>query len=97
MSNVADLKTALQTAAADIVNTIDRLDCLTTIDDWYNCRLAAAALQGAQLQSYTINGRTITRAQAMQSASQERQLYQRIREYLYGTGAVLADARGSES
>ena len=95
MSNVSDLKDALVTAAADITDTVDRLSCLSDIDDWYNARVAVAALQGSNLASYTIANRTVTRQQLPQLERTERQLWVRINESLYCRGVVGLDLRGS--
>jgi len=87
------LKTALTTAAASIVNDIDRLDCLSSIDDWYNARVAVAALQSSDIASYSIAGRTVTRKQLPNLEQTERMLYARIHAYLYHRGMGLVDVR----
>ena len=98
MSNISDLKAALIEQAASISNAIDRLDCLATIDDWYACRVAVAAVQANSVQSYSIGGRSVTRQNLAQFQEQERQLYARILEFLYARGSSLASiASASET
>lgn len=98
MSNLSDLKAALIVEAASLANEIDKLDCLATIDDWYACRVAVAAVQSNSIQSYSIGGRSVTRQNLGQFQEQERQLYARIMEFLYAPVSSLASiASASES
>ena len=94
MSNLSDLQAALVAAAASIANTIDRLECLTTIDEWAAARTALADLQSKGISAYTIAGRSITRKDTHQVQLLERTLYQRIHEALYCRGSGLVDGRG---
>lgn len=98
MSNIADLKAALIVQAASLADGIDKLDCLATIDDWYACRVAVAAVQSNAIQSYSLGGRSVTRQNLSQFQDQERQLYTRILEFLYARGSSLASiASASET
>lgn len=89
MSNIDTLKSALITAAAGIVNDIDRYECLLLIDDWAACRTAVAAVQANSIVSYSIGGRTVTRGNVDSFSQQERMLYSRIHEYLSYRGINL--------
>lgn len=96
MANIDDLKAALIEAAADITNTIDRLECLTLIDDWYLCRTAVSSVQSNSISSYSIGGRTVTRANVQSFANMERELYARIQQYLYHRGIGLISLSGAD-
>lgn len=93
MSNISNLKDYLVLRANELADDLEKLECLALIDDWYASRLAAAALQSQTLLSYTIAGRSVTRNQAQNIASQEHQLYARITALLYKRGSGLADMR----
>lgn len=93
MSNVSDLKAALVAAAASITATIERLECLADIDDWYNCRVAIARLSSTDVSSYSYGGKSVTRKDLPSLEGQERSLYARIYQRLYLRGAALADLR----
>jgi len=98
LSNISDLKAALIVQAASITDTIDQLDCLATIDDWYACRVAVTAVQSKTIQFYSLGGRSVTRQNLPQFQAQERQLYSRILEFLYARGSSLASiASASET
>lgn len=97
MANIDTLKAALVAAAADITNDIDRYECLLLIDDWFACRTAVAAVLTNSIVSYSIGGRTVTRGNVEAFVKQERLLYMRIKEYLYGRGVNLVSlANASE-
>ena len=91
MSNIADLKTHLQTKAADLTDDLDKLECLSDIDTWYLARTAIDALSSTDVTSYSIGGRSVTRAQIPQLQQQERTLYLRIMQRLYLGGMGLID------
>lgn len=94
MSNLSDLKAALETAAAELTDDIEKYECLSDIDEWYDCRTALAAFTGHDVQSYTTPaGRQVTRKNLPQLERSERALYARIKNHLYGTSAVLLDNR----
>ena len=95
MSNISDLKDALTTAAANITDDIDRLECLSDIDSWYDVRLAVDALTSNSVKSYSIGGRSVTREDLSGLKAEAQELYERIKQKLYYRGAGLLDARGS--
>jgi hypothetical protein len=93
MSNLSDLKAALITAAASLTDTVDRLEVLSDIDEWYLCRTALSALTATDIQAYSIAGRSITRAQIPQLRDREGEIYERIKSRLYLRGIGYIDFR----
>ena len=96
MSNISDLKAALIVAAAELTDTVTRLECLALIDDWYACRIAVAAVQSNSVQSYSIAGRSITKHNLSDFVQMERDMYARISEHLYGRGSALITLEHNE-
>lgn len=81
--------------ANEISDDETRLECLALIADWRNLRTACAALSSsADVTSYSIAGRTVTRA-AMASVKHEAEsLADEILSLLRrGGGALVADLR----
>lgn len=93
MSNVADLKTQLVTDANTLSDTVDRLECLSDIDDWYTCRVAVSELSAHDVQSYSVSGRSFTKKDLKSLEARERDLYAKIKARLYCAGSMLADSR----
>jgi hypothetical protein len=89
MANIDTLKAALVAAAADIVNDIDRYECLLLIDEWFAARGNVASLAANSISSYSIGGRTVTRSSSASGISMADQMYARIKEYLYLRGCNL--------
>ena len=92
MSNIADLKALLIVKAADISFDLDKLECLSDIDAWYNARVAVETLSSTDIVSYSIAGRSVTKASIPSLKGEVNDLYQRIISRLYGAGG-LADER----
>ena len=93
MSNLSNLRDALNTQAASITNEIDRLEVLATIEEWYALRVALADLNSKGMSSYSIGVRTVTRRDMPEMQHSERLLYGRIQEGLYCRGAGVVDNR----
>lgn len=94
-SAIKQLADLWREAASQIDDDFARLECLALIDDWYNLRTACAALaSSADVTSYSIAGRTVTRA-AMASVKHEvESLADEILAMLRrGGGALVADIR----
>ena len=95
MSNISDLKDALTTEANKLTDTIDRLECLSYIDSWYDTRVAVDSLTSNSVKSYSIGGRSVTREDLSGLKAEANELYEKIKQYLYYRGAGLLDARGN--
>jgi hypothetical protein len=89
MSNVADLKALLITKAADITFDLDKLECLSDIDAWYNARVAVETLSATDVSSYSIAGRTVTRTSLPSLKNEVTDLYAKIIARLYGAGGLV--------
>lgn len=89
MSNIADLKAALILEAADISDSIDKLECLSLIDDWYACRVALAAFEAGDVQSYSIAGRSVTRRDTSAIRTSEASYLQQIKSFLGRSGGCM--------
>lgn len=61
MSNISDLKAALILEAADISDSIDKINCLRLIDSWYDAQVAVDAIASNKLASYSMGGISITK------------------------------------
>jgi len=96
MSNLSDLKAALVVEANTITFNLDKLECLADIDAWYNATTAVNALSASNVTSYSIAGRTVTRANLTATRNEASQLLTKIKERLYGSGG-LAEERYSDT
>lgn len=97
VSNISDLKAALIAEAAKLSDTLQQLEVLSLIDDWYSCRVAVAAVQANGIASYSIGGRSVTRQNVDTFAQQERVLYAEIMGHLRSRGGgLLSIADASE-
>lgn len=94
MSNLSDLKDALTTAAASITDAMDKAECLADIDSWYACRTAVDAFETSNVQSYSMSGRSVSRASLPDIKTSEREYWSRIQAKLYYKGASLLDMSG---
>ena len=84
------------TAKAEaIADDETRLECLALIGEWLPMRRAVAALSSsADVQSYSIAGRTVTRASLVSVRREADALADQIRAMLgEGGGALVADLR----
>jgi hypothetical protein len=100
MSNIADLKTELQTIAGTITITMERLYALDLIDRWYSARLAADTTNSSGVISYSIGGRSVTRQGVSQSKTAEMLWAElisvpEIAAAMRLRGGGLADCRGT--
>ena len=96
MSNIADLKTKLETITTEAytngsIDELDKLEILTDIDAWYDCRVAVNALTATDVQSYSIAGRSVTRRDVPSLQKQADTLYLQIKARLYYRGGGLAN------
>lgn len=67
------------------------LECLDIIGQWYDARLAVAALGADEVQSYSIAGRTVTRKDLPGLRAEVEDLYAQIKGLLYNAGMVFVD------
>lgn len=94
MSALEDLKTYLLAEADKINNALDKLEVKALIDSWYPCRQEVDALRSTDIQSYTVNQRSVMRQRLQDMELSEARMYQRIQDFLYLHGIALVDARG---
>lgn len=95
MSNASDFKAALVLEAADITDSIDKLECLADIDTWYLAKTAIDALSDPSVTSYSIGGRSVTRANIGQLQAQEKIMLDKIKAWIGRGNGGLIDGRGS--
>ncbi len=91
---LANLKTALDAKAGELSDSLDQLECLALIAEWYAARTAVSALASTDVQQYTLAGRSVTRANLPALRDDVDRMWQRIVGILYPGGA-LVDLRGS--
>lgn len=91
---IENLKAYLVTAAGQIRNDLDKLECLALIDSWYPARVAIDALRANTISSYSLNGRSVTRNSIGVLESAEYRMMAQIKDYLYLRGVTLVDNRG---
>ncbi len=96
MGALLDLKTKLVTLAADITDDVDELECLADIETWYSIRGAVDAFAATSILSYSIGGRSVSRADRSQLQRNERELYFRILGRLAHGGMFLGDLRSTQ-
>jgi len=97
MSNIADLKAALIAEAANISDSIDKLECLSDIDTWYIARAAIDAFSDPTISSYSIGGRSVTRNQLPVIREQESIMLERIKGWLGRAGGGLVDHSSADN
>lgn len=86
-----------EAANTRLYNEVERLECLALIDDWQNLRTAVSALtSSADVTSYSIAGRTVTRATMASVRHEADALADEILAILrMGGGAPVADMRAA--
>ena len=89
-----NLKTAYTARAAAITDELAGLECLALIDEWYDCRVASAALDAGTIQQYSLMGRQVTKRDSGQVSTRAAELQRQIGDLLYGRGILLADMGG---
>lgn len=93
MSSLSNLKTALEERAAALSDELEKLECLSLIDEWYDCQVAVQALESTNVVSYTINGHTVTRSELSSRRARAVQLYGEIKAILFGGNVSHVDCR----
>lgn len=94
MSTATDnLIAALTTAAADIVNDIDRLDCLVLIEEYAAAIAAQVTSTANNIQSYSISGRSVQYKTLDELNARVSQLRSGINSYLHGGQGLVVDNR----
>lgn len=95
--NIGKLADAWRTRAAGLADEPDRLECLLLIDEWEGMRRAVSALSSAaDVTSYSIGGRSVTRADLRTLRRDAQAAEDQIRAKLgTGGGVLVADLRGA--
>lgn len=103
MSNIDDLKAALIVTANTITITVEKLYALDLIDRWYAARTAVDSTISGGIVSYSIGGRSVTKADADKSRSEADALWNElmavpeIAATMRKRGGGLFDARGNDN
>lgn len=92
-TSISNLIAALTTAAGDIVNNIDRFDCLVLIDEYALAKTAEASSTSSNISSYTIAGRTVQYRTLGELNDRVSQLRSGINSYLHGGQGAVVDNR----
>ena len=92
---IAELAALWTAKAENLADPEARLECLALIQEWLPMRRAVSALSSsADVQSYSIAGRTVTRASLVSVRREADALADQIRAMLgEGGGALVGDLR----
>lgn len=95
LDRISQLKAAYVEKAETLTDNIGRLEVLTYIDDWEQLKRAERSLAaGSAVTSYSINGRSVTRADLRNVRFERERLEELIRDCLGISGGVVqADLR----
>ena len=97
MSNLSDLKALyLSTGEAQLTDAVNLLEFKVALDRWYTFQLAADSFSDSTVQSYSIAGRSVTRAQLPQIREDAARLLAEVRAFLYGGGGGQIDMSGAD-
>ena len=97
MSNLSDLKAAyLAQGEAQLTDSIELLEFKSALDSWYNARTALESLTATDVSSYSIAGRSVTRAQSGTLRADVARLEAEVRGYLRGSDGGVVDMSGAE-
>jgi hypothetical protein len=97
MSNLSELKDAyLAQGVAQLTDSIELLEFKAALDSWYNARTALESLTATDVSSYSIAGRSVTRAQSSTLRADVARLEAEIRGYLRGGQGGVIDMSGAE-
>ena len=92
MSDLTDLKTSLETLADELDDDVQKYKCKIYIGQYIDALTAQSTNTSPDVQSYTINGRTVSRREIISMQKQVDNLEARINRILYGS-VSLADFR----
>ena len=84
MATYAELQTLLEAQADELQDDIAKCKCKLLIDQYVDALEAQATSVDTNVQSYTIGGRTVTRAEVMKMQAQVSNLEKQINNILYG-------------
>lgn len=90
---IDNLIAALNAAAASIVSTIDRLDCLVLIEEYAAAKAAESGSTSSNVASYTAAGRSVQYRTLGELNDRVSQLRSGIDSYLYGGQGSVVDNR----
>ncbi len=95
MAAIADINTALLARAATITDSLQRAECEAAIAEYIALRTAILALSSSQITSYSLGGRSVTRADLASLRQQANLARGEVVDALDGGMILVADLSGS--
>ena len=96
MASSTALKTAYTTAVGHIDDTLLKAEATYLLDRWVEALDAQNAVEGGQIQSYTIAGRTVTKSSLGEGSKLIDRLRGQLQMMIYGS-AILLDMNEEDS
>jgi len=93
MGAIADIQTALLARAATITDALQRAECEAAIAEYIALRTAILALSSSQVTSYSLAGRSVTRADLASLRAQASAARAEIVDAMDGGAILIADLR----
>jgi len=93
MAAIADINTALLARAATITDALQRAECEAAIAEYIALRTAILALSSSQITSYSLGGRSVTRADLASLRQQAQAARAEIVDAMDGGEILIADLR----
>jgi hypothetical protein len=93
MAAIADIQTALTARAATITDALQRAECEAAIAEYIALRTAILALSSSQITSYSLGGRSVTRADLASLRQQAQAARAEIVDAMDGGEILIADLR----
>jgi hypothetical protein len=93
MAAIADIQTALLARSATITDALQRAECEAAIAEYIALRTAILALSSSQITSYSLGGRSVTRADLASLRQQAQAARAEIVDAMDGGEILIADLR----
>jgi hypothetical protein len=93
MAAIADIQAALLARAATITDALQKAECEAAIAEYIALRTAILALSGSQVTSYSLAGRSVTRADLASLRAQASAARAEIVDCMDGGAILIADLR----
>ncbi len=93
MAAIADIQTALLARSATITDALQRAECEAAIAEYIALRTAILALSSSQITSYSLGGRSVTRADLASLRQQAQVARAEIVDAMDGGEILTADLR----
>lgn len=96
MAAIDDIQTALLAKTATITDALQQAEANAAVDEYIALRRAILALSGTQVTSYSIGGRSVTRADLASLRQQANAARGEIQDAFDGGLPMVADLRGTQ-